>query len=445
MKPEDIKWRVVDKPGETFKVHRSIYTDPDIYQTELEQIYEGNWIYVAHDSQLPNANDYFTTTVGRQPVVISRDGDGKLHGFINACTHRGAKICRKKKGNAKNWACPYHGWVFNPQGSILDIKSLDTAAYPDGFNMHDYDLTRIKVDSYAGFIFASINTEVQELEDHLAGAKVFMDLFNEQSTDGLEILPGTSVYTHHGNWKMQAENGVDGYHVDTVHASYFRIAANRNERAAKEGAEDKVKAIDPLTEQPRNGTYTLGNGHQLFWIDVPNFRDRGLGMEYDALVERVGEVKAKWMAARLRQLVIYPNVILFDGISTQMRHWRPLSQDETEVTVNCIAPVGEQPESRKRRLRQYEDFYGASGLATPDDLTEFDACQDGYYGIKSGWHDFNRGMTRIIDGADDVVAEVSTEVLNSAPHMADEGLYHHNYRNWLALMTRQLPTQQGAV
>ncbi|HAC34002.1 MAG TPA: benzoate 1,2-dioxygenase large subunit, partial [Gammaproteobacteria bacterium] len=78
MKPEEIKWRVVDKPGETFKVHRSIYTDPDIYQAELENIFEGNWIYIAHDSQLPNPNDYFTTMVGRQPVVISRDEQGKL-------------------------------------------------------------------------------------------------------------------------------------------------------------------------------------------------------------------------------------------------------------------------------------------------------------------------------------------------------------------------------
>lgn len=111
----------------------------------------------------------------------------------------GQKICRKKKGNAKNWACPYHGWVFNPQGKILDIKSLGSAAYLDGFNLHDYDLTRIKVDSDAGFIFASINSEVQELEGHLAGAKVFMELFNEQSAEGLKIPPGTSVYTHHGN------------------------------------------------------------------------------------------------------------------------------------------------------------------------------------------------------------------------------------------------------
>ena len=435
MQPDDIKWRVVDKPGETFKVHRSIYTDPDIYQTELEQIYEGNWIYVAHDSQLPNANDYFTTMVGRQPVVISRDGDGKLHGFINACTHRGAKICRKKKGNAKNWACPYHGWVFNPQGSILDIKSLDTAAYPDGFNMHDYDLTRIKVDSYAGFIFASINTEVQELEDHLAGAKVFMDLFNEQSTDGLEILPGTSVYTHHGNWKMQAENGVDGYHLDIVHASYLTLAGMRAKEAAESAGGDNVKAIQPQNPDTSGGNYSLGNGHVMIWIDLPNFRDRGLGMQYDSLVERVGEGKAKWMAARLRQVMIYPNVILFDGISTQMRHWRPLSHDETEVTVNCIAPVGEPADARRRRLRQYEDFYGASGLATPDDLTEFDACQEGYNGIKSPWQDFDRGMKTHIMGADEEAKHIGLEPESSAQRAADESLYHGEYRQWLKLLT----------
>jgi len=68
MRPQDLQWRVVDKPGETFKVHRSIYTDPDIYEAELKHIYEGNWIYVAHDSELPNPGDYLTTVMGRQPV-----------------------------------------------------------------------------------------------------------------------------------------------------------------------------------------------------------------------------------------------------------------------------------------------------------------------------------------------------------------------------------------
>ncbi|HCO44996.1 MAG TPA: benzoate 1,2-dioxygenase large subunit, partial [Gammaproteobacteria bacterium] len=119
MKPEDLRWRVVDKPGETFKVHRSIYTDPEIFEAELKHIYEGNWIYIAHDSELPNPNDYITTVMGRQPVIIARGADGQLRGFVNACSHRGANVCRKRKGNARQWACPYHGWVFDNQGTLL--------------------------------------------------------------------------------------------------------------------------------------------------------------------------------------------------------------------------------------------------------------------------------------------------------------------------------------
>ena len=235
---------------------------------------------------------------------------------------------------------------------------------------------------------------------------------------------------------MQAENGVDGYHLDIVHASYLQLAGMRAKEAAQSAGGDNVKAIQPTNPDTSGGNYSLGNGHVMIWIDLPNFRDRGLGMQYDALVERVGEGKAKWMAARLRQVLIYPNVILFDGISTQMRHWRPLSADETEVTVNCIAPVGEPPEARRRRLRQYEDFYGASGLATPDDLTEFDACQEGYQGIKSAWQDFDRGMKSHVMGGDAEAATIGLEPESSAERAADESLYHGEYRQWIKLLSQ---------
>ena len=156
-----------------------------------------------------------------------------------------------------------------------------------------------------------------------------------------------------------------------------------------------------------------------------------LGMQYDALVERVGELEAKWMAARLRQVLIYPNLILFDGISTQLRSWRPVSCDETEVHAVCVAPVGESAAARDRRIRQYEDFYGASGIATPDDLTEFDACQSGYYGKLAQWHDFDRGMARRHLGADRFAEEVGIDPVVSASDFADETLYHGEYRHWL--------------
>jgi benzoate/toluate 1,2-dioxygenase alpha subunit len=439
MRPQDLQWRVIDKPGETFKVHRSIYTDPDIFEAELKHIYEGNWIYVAHDSELPNPNDYITTVMGRQPVIINRDSEGQLRGFVNACSHRGANVCRKRKGNAKLWTCPYHGWVFSNVGTLLDVKNEAGGAYPAHFDKSKLGLTPVpRVASYRGFIFASLNADVLPLQEHLAGAAIFLDLFADQSPTGLESLQGQSVYTHHGNWKMQAENGVDGYHVDPVHTSYFRLAALRSKKVAQADGKDEVKAIDVLNPQAHSGNYDLGNGHVMIWFDVANFRDRAAGMQYDSLVERYGEARARWMAARLRQVLIYPNVILFDGISTQVRTWRPLSQDETEVTVKCIAMKGESAEQRSRRLRQYEDFYSASGLATPDDLTEFDACQSGYYGRNAPWQDFDRGMTRRVVGPDSTASQIGIAAQVSSPDAADEALYHGEYRHWLNTLMRGL-------
>lgn len=448
---QDIAARIVDVPGETFKVHRSVYTDPELFELELEHVWEATWIYIGHESQIPNPNDFVTTVIGRQPVIISRGADGQLRGFINACSHRGAMVCRKDKGNAKRWVCSYHGWVYNNQGELLDVKDEAAGAYPDHWQKQDHSLTPVPhVASYHGFIFASLNPDVPDIKTHLAGAAPFLELFANQSAEGLEVLRGHSVYTHRGNWKMQAENGVDGYHVDIVHASYFRLAKLRAQQAAEAAAakgtssEDKVKAIQVSLGDIGNGNYDLGNGHVMIWIDIPNFRDRALGMDYDALEARVGSLQATWMAKRLRQVLIYPNVILFDGISTQLRSWRPIAADQTEVHAYCVAPKGESAKARERRVRQYEDFYGASGIATPDDLTEFDACQNGYAAARSApWQDFDRGMKRRVAGADALAQELGFAPDVSAPNVADETLYHGEYRQWLKLLTEGMRREEG--
>ncbi|HEY8856973.1 MAG TPA: aromatic ring-hydroxylating dioxygenase subunit alpha [Rugosibacter sp.] len=442
---QDIAERIVDVPGETFKVHRSVYTDPALFELEIKHVWEATWIYIGHESQIPNPNDFLTTVIGRQPVIISRGADGQLRGFINACSHRGAMVCRKDKGNAKRWVCSYHGWVYNNQGELLDVKDEAAGAYPDHWQKQDHGLMPVPhVANYHGFIFASLNPDVPDIKTHLAGAAPFLELFANQSVDGLEVLRGHSVYTHRGNWKMQAENGVDGYHVDIVHASYFRLAKLRAQQAAAASDEDKVKAIQISLGDLGNGNYDLGNGHVMIWIDVPNFRDRALGMDYDALEARVGPLQATWMAKRLRQVLIYPNVILFDGISTQLRSWRPIATDQTEVHAYCVAPKGESAKARERRVRQYEDFYGASGIATPDDLTEFDACQNGYNAARSApWQDFDRGMKRRVVGADALAQELGFAPQVSAPNVADETLYHGEYRQWLKLLEEGMRREEG--
>ena len=107
---------VDDKETGDHRVHRSAFTDEHLFDLEMKHIFEGNWIYLAHESQVPNNNDYYTTHIGRQPVVIARNRQGELNAFINACSHRGATLCRHKRGNRATYTWTFPGWTFNNSG-----------------------------------------------------------------------------------------------------------------------------------------------------------------------------------------------------------------------------------------------------------------------------------------------------------------------------------------
>ena len=133
-----------DAASGIYRVGRDIFTDPALFELEMKHIFEGNWIYLAHESQIPNKNDYFTTTMGRQPIFIARNRNGELNAFINACSHRGAMLCRHKRANKSTYTCPFHGWTFNNSGKLLRVKDPDGAGYPDEFNKEgSHDLTRV--------------------------------------------------------------------------------------------------------------------------------------------------------------------------------------------------------------------------------------------------------------------------------------------------------------
>ncbi len=127
------------------RLDRAVFTDEELFELELKHIFEGNWVYLAHESQIPNVNDYLTVHIGRQPVVITRSKDGKLNALANTCTHRGAILCRHKKGNKSSFTCPFHGWTFSNSGKLLKVKDNNAeAGYPASFNCEgSHDLKRL--------------------------------------------------------------------------------------------------------------------------------------------------------------------------------------------------------------------------------------------------------------------------------------------------------------
>ena len=428
-----------DPASGVHRVDRRIFTDPELFQLELASIFEGTWLYVAHESQIPAPHDFLTTHLGRQPVIVNRDGAGQVHAWINACAHRGTTLVQTRRGNAPTFACPFHGWCYSSDGELIRVRMEQGAGYPEQFDPSKLGLTPVpKIASYRGFLFASLNPEVPPLEEHLGEARAAIDLICDQSPEGLEVLPGVQTYTYEGNWKLQAENGVDGYHVGAIHRNYVDTVAQR--MRAERG--DQVATVDVgnLRDLP-GGYFDLGNGHTLLWNEWPNPQVRPLYARRRELANEFGETRARWMTAHLRNLLIYPNVFLMDQMSTQIRAFRPLAVDRTEVTTVCIAPVGESDEARRMRIRQYEDFFNASGMATPDDLAAFNHSQDGFQGRLARWSDLSRGARHYVDGANQYARELGLKPRGCGEKLEDEGIFIAQHARWRELMAAGLEVE----
>uniref|UniRef100_UPI0035668DAB SRPBCC family protein n=1 Tax=Amphritea sp. TaxID=1872502 RepID=UPI0035668DAB len=290
---------------------------------------------------------------------------------------------------------------------------------------------------YKGFLFGSLNPDVVSLEEYLGEAANIIDMIVDQSPEGLEVLRGSSTYVYDGNWKVQAENGADGYHVSAVHWNYVATTGRRDKET------DTTKAMDASTwAKQKGGFYAFDHGHICLWMQWPNPKDRPIYQRRDELIATSGEARADWMIGNLRNLCLYPNVFLMDQFSSQIRQFRPIDVNKTEVTIYCIAPKGESAEARAQRIRQYEDFFNASGMATPDDLEEFRSCQKGFMATNLEWNDMCRGAEHWIQGPDEEAKKLGMNPIMSGAKTEDEGLYTVQHRYWVDVMKKAASEQE---
>src|SRR6202022_763730 len=167
------------------------------------------------------------------------------------------------------FTCPFHGWTFTNSGKLLKVKDPDGAGYPERFNKEgSHDLTKVaRFESYRGFLFGSLNPDVVPLAEHLGEATKIIDLVADQSPEGLEMLRGASTYVYDGNWKLQTENGADGYHVSTAHWNSVATMERRKEAAQPNNA--RAVRVDGIGKRGC-GFRAFENGHLLAWANWPN-------------------------------------------------------------------------------------------------------------------------------------------------------------------------------
>jgi salicylate 5-hydroxylase large subunit len=203
----------------THRIPFLTYTSEEIYRKELERFfYKGHWCYVGLEAEVPNPGDFKRTVVGERSVILARDADGALNVVENVCAHRGMRFCRERHGNRKDFVCPYHQWSYTLKGDLQGVPfrrgvkqdGKVNGGMPADFKTADHGLTKLKVASRGGVVFASFDHDVESLEDYLGPTILgyFDRLFNGRR---LKIL-GYNRQRIPGNWKLMQENIKDPYH-----------------------------------------------------------------------------------------------------------------------------------------------------------------------------------------------------------------------------------------
>ena len=398
----EISELVYDRPDlGKFRYHRSSMLLPEIYDLERKRIFDKCWLYLGHESEVPNSGDYVRRVVAERALFFARDRDGELVVFHNTCPHRGALICRTDQGNAQVFQCFYHAWSFNTSGELIGMP--DVEGYGPDFDRAEMGLRSPRFDSYRGFIFVCFDAKTEPLVDYLAGAAEYLDLIADQSPAGMRVIPGSNRYTIKANWKLLAENSIDGYHALPTHQTYFDYMANE--------AGGNVPAIG----NRRGFGRALGNGHGVMENDAIYGRPIAMWHPYfgeesrdeiqqikDDLVALHGQDKALRMCEKSRNMVIFPNLVVNDVTAVTIRVFQPTGPGSMDVTAWEMAPVDEAGNLLRRRLDSFLTFLGPGGFATPDDTEALESCQQGFNSGGVEWSDLSRGFYRDPRGNDEL-------------------------------------------
>jgi len=383
-------------------VHSALYTDQAVFEEELKNIFEENWVFVAHESEIPRDGEYIRRTIGLHPVLVTRARD-KLHVVVNRCAHRGNLLCAPERGRKRSFVCQYHGWAFAQNGDLVDIP------YPSGcanIDRASNGLRVARVELYRGFIFASLNHDVRPLVDYLGFARHALDRISDLSPVGeLDIGPTWARHLFRANWKMMSENEADGYHVNFVHNSFARAIdqSGKYEQILNDD-EDDVGAVckylgNGHTELEYESTYT----EPMEWLRVKKER---YPEYYDAMCESYGEAAA---IEKLRcgppHAFIFPNLFIAETCLVMIQ---PLSVGET---VNWHTPLflkGVPDKVNQRILRQGEVAMGPSSFLTADDAIIAERQWRALQGAP-GWLDISRGAARETVADDGIVSSHYTD------------------------------------
>ena len=357
------------------RVPFAVYTGEQLHQRELERFfYKAHWCYVGLDIEVPLSGDFKRTVVGERSVVMVRDSDGQIQVFENVCAHRGMQFCRDRHGNRKEFVCPYHQWSYTLQGDLQGVPfrrgvrqgGKINGGMPADFDTKQHGLTRLKVATRSGVVFASFDPEVESLEDFMGPAVLS---YFDRLFDGRELtLLGYNRQRIPGNWKLMQENIKDPYHPGLLHSWFVTFGLWRADNASELKMDKHGRHAAMISTRGASG-----QADQV--TQVSSFKD-SMVLNDARFLDIVPE--AWWNGPTAVMTTLFPSVIFQQQVnSVSTRHIQPVGHGAFDFVWTHFGFADDTPEMTQRRLRQ-ANLFGPAGFVSADDGEVIEFSQLGF-------------------------------------------------------------------
>jgi phenylpropionate dioxygenase-like ring-hydroxylating dioxygenase large terminal subunit len=414
------KDRLVD--GNTGLISRKIFFDPEIYAQELKSVFAKTWLFLGHESMIPEPDDYVTNYMGEDPVILWRAKDRKIRVFLNSCRHRGMRLCRTDFGNAGQFTCPFHGWTYSSDGRLVGVPFLKEA-YFGHIDREKWGMFEVpRVSSYGGFIFGNMDSDCVSLDEYLGDLRWYLDVLLARPLGKIEVLRGRQRYECKSNWKIAGENFAgDTYHLPYSHGSLFRIDA---------------RWLNPVSYQRSPSLYAVAtaHGHGLCAIAAAGERykaDQELAREMGREVVEYVEETQRRLTERLsaEQAAVYtigfgnifPNFSLNNFSALRpigLYLWHPRGPSMLESWQWC-ALDSEAPKAVKDIIRvDFARQQATAGIAGQDDTENFEQVTEATRGAIGQELAFNYQMGLAESAAVDAPSALPGEI---GPYYTEQG------------------------
>ena len=425
----------VEQLVEPDRVHKRVYTDQQIFDREMTQIFEQVWVYCGHESQVPEVGDYHTFTVGRQSMFMVRGKDRQIRVLYNRCPHRGVQLCGNHKGNAgAALVCSYHAWSFHLDGRLRTIP-LQGGYDGTAVNAGNPDCSikpAARVDSYRGFVFTSLAGDGPSLREFLGEAKVAFDDMCDRSPVGeVEVVPVCHRVIQYSNWKFFMENQLDALHPSVTHQS-TGVAAGRVEKRLKEASGAAplyyhyLSAFASKFEQwdaVQTINFPRGPGILKAYMGLRP-QDPDTRAHEAMLVAAYGaERTEEYLSRGIHHVLVYPYLSVQSPLQ-QLRCLRPLAPGKTLSEIWHFRLKG-APEAFYRRALWYFNLVNSPAtMVNADDLENWTKGQWGLESDGGDWVSFHRNHGRDTERAGVIYSN----------HGTSEAVMRNQFRAWSQYM-----------